>query len=275
MNVRDITDSEVQELLAFLKRAYLDQSAAIAARYPDYQIRSRVDVDSEDYKAGQYYYSANFKIPFYENDVFESLLHKDNNGYLEINEFTKTMNIFCKTIFHRKMWNIVSPNSDKFLNFIYHEWTPYYNGLDVTAYTIFQNCDSLAEYYEQFVYNEEYKFVTLEDMRELFNALVESGIWLSMDGDLYQVYEDCEFDTKGIDTKTLYHSGRISKIDELHIRATVRKQMSVLRGLKTKLNFVPTNDPDNKYDGFWNSTKLNGKVWYIPLFLIFYADQNS
>ena len=248
---------------------------AFAANTPDYQVRSRIDISSDDYKSGLYYYSENFKIPFYENDVYDSFLHKDGKGYLELVEFTRTMNIFCKTIFHRKLWNMVSPNPDKFLNFIYDQWTPYFNGLDKTAHGIFADSASLADYYEKFVYNEEYKFVSLDDMRELFDALVDVGIWTAKNGNLYQVYENCEFDTRGIDTKVLYHSGRISKIDELHIRSVVSKQMPILKSLKTKLNFVPSHDPDGKYDGFWNSTKLNGKVWYIPLFLIFYADQNS
>lgn len=271
-----IKTDEVLRLFEFLKKQRLDRVSRLKEKYPLHIIRSRVDVDSIDYKNNQYYYCTHFKVPFFENDVFESLLHKDRNGYLEIVEFTDTMNIFCKTIFHRKFWSD-NTNSvkDNFLYFIYDLWKKHqisnqFDQLEKAAIDAFKNSKDMVEYYQNFVYNNHYKFINLDQMKELFDQLIERKLWIGKIENLYQVYNECEYDSNGIDTKVLFHSGKVSKISELQIRAAVKNHMKILESLDTEFNFIPIDDPTNRFDGFWNAPKIGSKIWYVPLFLIFY-----
>jgi hypothetical protein len=224
-----LTSDEFKQISEFMQQIRADRLALLERKYPNHQIRSRVQIDDNEYLQQKYYYISNFGIPFYDFALCESNLHQGTNGYIEINEYAYQMNIFCTTIFHRKKWN--TNNQEKFLNFVYDNWKKYqfnneFDLLEEQANKLFDQCETLLEYHQQFVYNNEYEFITLDQVRELFDQLVDCGIWLSKQDDLYQVYENTNYDDAVMDPKVQFHSGRISKLDELHIRSVFKTQFS-------------------------------------------------
>jgi hypothetical protein len=128
---------------------------------------------------------------------------------------------------------------------------------------------NLLDYHREFIYNSNINAVSLDDVRELFEALVHAGIFLQADGDLYKVYQGVELVDANTNVKRKYHSGQISKMDELHVRSTFKaKTLPILQNLTTKLNFIPTDIAG--FEGIWLVQKFGGQVWFIPQYLVFY-----
>lgn len=272
--------TEFKDIMSFIHDLRLSRLDVLLSKYPGYKVKHRIQQDSNDYKGAQFYYMTHFNVPFYESFLCESLLHKDRNGFLELNDFAFQLNIYCKKIFHRKLWSDWNTGTkDTFLYYVYDLWRKHqrngeFDKFESIAIRYLDECDNLFEYFKQFVYNEEYQFVTLDEVRELFDELVENGVWLNKFGDLYQVYENVDYeDQEKLDVKVAYHSGNISKIDELHMRAVASQREKLFKSMKSKLNFHPVDDPEHRFEGFWNSPRLGNKVWFIPQFLIFYNPQ--
>jgi len=271
---------EFKEIMSFIHDLRLSKLEKLNSNYSDYKIKQRVQSNSKEYKDSQFYYMTHFNVPFYESFLLESLLHKGTDGYLEINEFSFQLNVYCKKIFHRKFWSDWNTgNKDDFLFYVYDLWKKHqrnkeFDLLESIAIEEFNKATGLFDYFKNFVYNEKIQFVTLEQVRELFDALVETGIWLRRDGDLYQIYENINYDAdQDLDVKVMYHAGKITAIDELHIRSVVKQRTAIFNSLKTKLNFYPVDDPERRFDGFWNSPKIGNRVCFLPQFLIFYTPQ--
>jgi len=249
-----------------------NRAKAFLERHPGYIIKPRVDHDPEQ-KQHIFEYLAASNMPFYDALIIETLLHKDNCGYVEPEEFAYQLNCFSKTIFHRMRWSNNNPR-DKFLQFVWDDWKQTQpNGefdlLEKTADEKFAKCNNLFEYHCEFVFNPHYTFVSESDVRELFDELVRVGVFKSIGNNLYQVYENVEFDDVVTDSKNKFHSGQISKINELKIRATVKKRRDQLEQVGSKINFIP-QAKETLYDGFWYEHQLNGNIWFIPQFLVFY-----
>lgn len=267
---------EFTKIAEFIKSVQKSRADEFCKKYPEYRIISRVK-DDPNFQENLNIHLMNSNVPFYDAFICETMLHKNNNGYIEINEFTYQLNCFCKSIFHRKKWNDRRINGpDKFLNFVWKEWkekqiNKEFDLLEEQSNLLFDSCNDLFEYYKKFVYSDNYKFVTLEDVRELFNGLVEQKIWFEKNNDLYNVYRDVEYNNVVTDSKNKYYSGQISKIDELHLRAVAKSRREKLKKIKSKINFIPMEDTDNNFDGFWSEHKLNKNVYFIPQFLVFYS----
>jgi hypothetical protein len=272
--------SEFKDIMSFVHDLRLERLNKLTAKYPGFTVKHRIQSESTEYIGSQFYYMTHFNVPFYESFLCESLLHKDGNGYLELNDFAFQLNVYCKKIFHRKFWSDWNTGErDEFLYYVYELWHKHQRGgefdyFQSLAQSEFDRAGSLFEYFKSFVYNESHQFVTLDEVRELFDQLVDKGIWLKRDGDLYQVYENVDYaEQQDMDVKVIYHAGKISRIDELHMRSVAKQRIPVFNSLTSKLNFYPVDDPEQRFEGFWHSPKLGGKVWFVPQFLIFFTPQ--
>lgn len=270
---------EFTELSSFLADVRLTNLGNTIKQYPDYIVRSRVQESSEEYISGRNYYVEHFNIPHYDFYLSECLLHQGTSGFLDMEVFAFQMNSFCKSIFHRKQWNDWNAGrwpTDTFLNYVYDNWKKHqHNGefdlLEQQANELFEKCDNLVDYYKQFVYNQEYIFVTIDDMIALSDAVIDQGIWYKRSGNLVEVYNNTEYSTDSLDTKILFHSGLMTDMDVLHVTATFKTRiLPKLKEIKTKFNYIPVDDPENKFNGLWACPKFNNKVWFIPQVIIFY-----
>lgn len=271
-----LNGNEFGNIIDFIIGVRNSRATAFAARYPDYKIKPRVTIIDSKTDESLFNHLKNFNVPFYDSIICETLLHKDNIGYIEINEFTYQLNCFSKTIFHRKKWiDQNNDGNDKFLQFIWNGWkqTQQHNKFDAleeVANQLFDSCDNLFDFHTQFVYNDKYKFATVEDIRELFDELVAKKVLLGKIGDLYQIYTDVDYNQAETDAKDRYYSGKISKLDEIHIRGTYKKLIPILKSMSSKLHLIPLEDEHNMFEGLWLVHKFSGRVWFVPQFLAFY-----
>ncbi len=302
-----LKSGEFEGIIDFLIERRRERAVSLAAKYSGYQIRPRVyvadpkklatenkrtDRDLADNGAKQdfnnpkatdnpydresFKHLQEWNIPFYDGIIMETMLHKDNEGFIDVVEFTYQLNCFCKTIFHRMKWSIANGhNSDGFMFYIWNDWVDKqynheFDTLKAQADIEFNNAANLLEYHKNFVYNDLFKFATVEDVRELFDELVDKGIWLGKNGDLYQVYSGASFEEAETDSKDKFYSGKISKLDEIHIRGTFNRFKPLLQSLNSKLLFVPSSYEDGTFEGFWSIHKFGNRVWFIPQFLVFY-----
>lgn len=261
--------SYIQSIVAARKHNLLD-------RYPGYKINPRCVFVFEEER--ELYSSIRDRnVPFFDI-ICETLLHKDDKGYLEINEFAYQLNCFQKNLFHRVIWSdAVGTNRDSFMDFIWKELKANqplgeFDQLESIARSLFVEAPNLLTYLKQFTFNEDYQFVTLQDVRELFDALVDSGVFLGKYGDLYHVYSNTDIDHADTNTKRAYHQGEFKKLDYLYLQSKYKVEIEPkLKSLKTKFNFIPLSDPDGKFDGTWSTVKLSDGVHFIPQFLVFYG----
>ena len=281
MKVYDVnTDSylesdEFGNIVDFIMSVHDARALSLAGKYPDYRVKPRVVVENPKGKE-VFNHLRNYNTPFYDSVVCETILHKDNCGYIEINEFTYQLNCFSRTIFHRKKWLDYNQNgSDSFLYFIWDDWVKTqpnfeFDHLSDIADEYFDKCANLLDYHIEFVYNDEHKFATVDEVREMFDQLVEQGLFLSKHGDLYKVYEDTEYDDAQTDSKDRWHSGKLTKFDEIHLRSNYKIQEAKFKRLTSKFSFVPKDNTDGEFDGFWSQHKFGKRVFFIPQFLVFY-----
>jgi hypothetical protein len=260
-----IQSLEFKDIVQFINSVRDQRKVNLLNRHPSYQINPRCQPDQD--------ISFSFverNTPFFDMPC-ETLLHKDSNGWIDIIEWHYHLNCFHKGIYHRLEWSkLPNHNPDKFLHEIYQDWSSNadFQQLMTQSEETF-NLYDLLDYHKNFIYNADIEAVSLTDVRELFDALVDNGVFLNKNGDLYQVYENLEFEQANTNVKRKYYSGQITKMDELHIRSTFAvKTLSTLQQLKTKLNFIP-NDIKG-FDGIWLVQKLGGKICFIPQNLVFY-----
>jgi hypothetical protein len=284
MNVHDVdsveylTNGEFEKIINFLISKREERAIKLAEKYPDYRIRPRTFVpksdkiiDSESFK-----YLQKWNIPFYDGIVMETMLHKEDQGFIDVVEFTYQLNCFSKTIFHRMKWSIANGYDENgFMFFIWNDWDKKqfdgrFDMLKKQANTAFDTATNLLDYHINFVYNDDFKFATVDEVRELFDELVKKNIWPSKDGDLYTVYKGASYEEAETDSKDKFYSGKISKLDEIHLRGTFNKIKPILQSLNSKLLFVPSEYEDGTFDGFWCMHKFGKSVWFVPQFLVFF-----
>jgi hypothetical protein len=267
-----LASGEFDRIADYFDKIKQSRTSAFLARHPGYSVRPRYKPDPEQKKHILEYLAVS-NMPFYDDLVVETILHKDNCGYMEPKEFAYQVNCFAKTIFHRMKWSAGNPK-DKFLQFVWDDWKQTqpnneFDLLEKIADQKFEDCENLYQYHVEFVLNPDYEFVNETDMRKLFDELVRLGVLTYHENDLYQIYENVTFDDADTDSKSRYHSGQISKINELKIRAMVKQRRTQLEQVQSKINFIP-QDRETLYDGIWCEHLLNNKIWFIPQFLVFY-----
>lgn len=273
VSTAEFTNSnDYREVVDYIYSVRDARAQALSQAYPDYRIKPRCDPTPRSL----FYYLQEHNVPFFDI-ICETLLHKDNCGYLELNEFAYQLDCFSKTIFHRKLWaDNINGNHDKFLEFVWDDWNTHqhnneFDNLKKIADKIFSNSNSLTEYHREFIYNPNYNFITVNDVKQIFDELVQLGVFLSVEGNLYKVFEGVSFDDADTDTKSKIRSGKIGKIDILYIRSKFKVEtLPKLQSLKTKFNFVPVRGDLAKFEETVVQIKLSDKVWFIPQFLIFY-----
>jgi hypothetical protein len=260
-----LQSTEFKDIVEFINGIRDQRKVNLLNRHPSYQINPRCQRDQD--------ISFSFierNTPFFDMPC-ETLLHKDSNGWIDIIEWHYHLNCFHKGMYHRLEWSkLPNHNPDKFLQEIYEDWnTNKEFQLLMTQSAEAFNLHNLLAYHKNFIYNEQFEPISLDDVKELFDALVNQGVFLSKDGDLYQVYEGLEIEQATTNVKRKYYSGQITKMDELHVRSTFTvKTLSILKNLTTKINFIP-NDIRG-FDGIWLVQKLGGKICFIPQNLVFY-----
>jgi hypothetical protein len=270
-----LESNEFNDIVDFIISVHDSREKDLAIKYPEYKVKPRVIVENPKGK-DIFNHLKNYNTPFYDSVVCETILHKDNCGYIEINEFTYQLNCFSRTIFHRKKWLDYNNNgTDSFLYFVWDDWKKTqsdseFDKLEAVADEHFEKCNNLLEYHKAFVYDDTHKFASVEEVREMFDQLVEQGLFLSKHGDLYKVYEDTAYEDAQTDSKDRWHSGKLSKFDEIHLRSSYKIQESKFKNLTSKLSFVPRVNTDNQFDGFWSQHKFGKRVFFIPQFLVFY-----
>ncbi len=266
MKPYDVKTVDHTPIIDYIEGVRKERIAQLNNRYPDYAVNNR----------NRYYNEPNNVIPFFDI-ICESLLHKDGNGYLEVTNFTYQMNCFAKSIFHRKMWIEMVDKKEPFLYFIWDDWKTNqidneFDILEEQALKEFENAKDLLEFHQRFLYNDDYKFVNDNEMRELFDELVRTGLFLGKTGDLYQVYQNVDMETADTNTKYLYHSNSLTKLNRIHLEANFKvRTMPALASIKSKFNFIPKNDPYELFDGIWSQVKFGNTVWFLPQFLLFYG----
>jgi len=263
--VEYLQSTEFKDIVNFINNVRNQREVNLLNRHPGYQVNPRCQKDQD--------ISFSFverNTPFFDMPC-ETLLHKDSNGWIDIVEWHFHLNCFHKGIYHRLEWSKLSNhNPDKFLQEIYQDWISNTDfQLSMTQSAEAFNLYNLLDYHKNFVYNENFEPISLDDVRELFDALVVEGVFLNKDNDLYQIYKNLTVEQANTNVKRKYYSGQITKIDELHIRSTFTvKTLPILQKLTTKLNFVP-NDIKG-FSGIWLVQKLAGQICFIPQNLVFY-----
>lgn len=268
-----LDSQEFSNLISFINNIIETRALALTNRYPDYRIKIRYNVKDADWS----HYPLKYNTPFFDV-VCETLLFKDDNGYLEINEFAYQLNCFCKSIYHRKIWADSFPiRNDGFFNMIWSDWEKYqkdneFDNLKQTAHSILDSSENLIDYHRDFMYNSNYNFITIDEVRDLFDQLVEQGIFLAKTGDLYQIFEGVNYDTADTDTKLKMHNGNLSTLDKLYIKSKFNKEIvPKLQKLTSKFNFIPIHSDLSKFEPLIALVKLDNKIWFTPQFLIFYS----
>ena len=260
--------SEFHSIVDYIRQLKSIRSDALLTKHQGYVINHRDHHDND-----LTFYMATRNVPYYDI-LCETLLHKDSRGYFDIEEYTYQVNCFAKTVFHRLQWfRYDDTNVDEFLVFVRDEWKAQQPGsrfddLEVIANAMWDRWD-LVDYHKEFIYNDQYKFVTVEEVRELFDQLVAYGLLASSDTDLYQVYEGLTLEQARTDMKTRWYSNVLTSIDKLHIESTYKaKILPLLNSITSPLNIIPSDG--GNFEGKWLLHKLGGKVWFIPQYLLFY-----
>ena len=262
---------EYKSIVSFIVNLREFREVNLISNHPTYVVNPRCDKNQTiDYSFVER------NIPFFDIPC-ESLLHKDDSGFVELNEWHYQLNCFMKTIFHRKLWSDwANNNTDKFLEYIWNNWKQCqpnnnFDSIETTAYEIFNRSDTLLEYHQQFIYNPDIVMISLKDTKELFDSLLDIGLFLSCKDSLYEVYRNIPLEHAKTNVKRLYHSGKISKMDIIHVKAKFKKEtLPLLQTLNTKYNFIPTGNTD-QFEGMWLMQKIEKNIWFIPQFLLFYG----
>ena len=260
-----LSGEEFAKLSEFVISVRRQRYAELQARYPGMVINERCSEDND-----MAYYLEKFNVP-YMDMLCETIVHKDGCGYIDVDEFTYQNNCFSKTVFHRRLWTDTNEHKDTFMLYVYKQWEcPEFDALAKQAQQYLDQNTSILEYHKQFVYNDKYQFATVEEVTELFDALVDAGFLLGKEGKLYKIYEGLDLDQADTNIKERYHDNALSNIDKLHIQSqyNTRTKPKLLE-LKTKFNLIP-RDEQSEFKGMWLEHKLGGRIWFIPQFLLFY-----
>jgi hypothetical protein len=271
VNTKEYSSSnEYIAIFTHLNQIAKTRADLLSIKHPTYQIKHRASAE----RSMDYHMTAH-NVPFYDI-ICETLLHKDGNGYLDIVEFTYQLNLFAKTIFHRKLWgDCLNQLPDQFLYFVWNNYKTNqidgeFDKLETVANTMLDSYN-LLEYHQQFITNDAYQFITINEARDLFDQLVDKKVFDSSTGDLYQVYSGVPFDEVNTDAKTIFHSGSITKMDHLHLSSKFKVETRpALMSIKSKFNFIPKDDPCGMFEGLIVNLKLGNKVRFLPQFLVFY-----
>lgn len=182
-----------------------------------------------------------YDIPFF--DKFTTFYyHKDAKLILNLNIFYHQLEFFMKSLFIRIFWFNDRDNADKFAQFIWSEYCKSndsnFNNLKEQALKIFNDSETIADFYNNFVLNKEYTFIHYTDYQDMasktFKALGYKFIMPSLvefpEGSI-RVFEDRQA------TKL----DRTIKADGIDIKQL--RLISVFDKLSTmaKYNFVPAN----------------------------------
>jgi uncharacterized protein YutD len=118
-----------------------------------------------------------YDIPFF--DKFTTMYyHEDGKLILNLTIFYYQLEFFMKSLFIRIFWFNGRENKDKFAEFIWDEYCnsgdEHFIALKEQALQIFNECETIEEFYGHFVLNEEYTFIQYRDYQEMVEKTFKS-----------------------------------------------------------------------------------------------------
>ena len=118
-----------------------------------------------------------YDIPFF--DKFTKMYcHKDGKLILNLNIFYYQLEFFMKSLFIRIFWFNGRENKDRFAQFIWDEYinsnNEQFNNLKEQALQIFNECETIEEFYGHFVLNDEYTFIHYRDYQDMAEKTFKS-----------------------------------------------------------------------------------------------------
>ena len=113
-----------------------------------------------------------YDIPFF--DKFTTMYyHKDGKLILNLTIFYYQLEFFMKSLFIRIFWFNGRENKDKFAQFIWDEYCnsndEHFNKLKDQALEIFNDCETIKEFYERFILNDRRVFMSYADYRHMMD----------------------------------------------------------------------------------------------------------
>lgn len=206
-----------------------------------------------------------YDIPFF--DKFTRMYyHKDGKLILNLNIFYYQLEFFMKALFIRIFWFNGRENKDKFAEFIWNEYCDsgdeYFTALKEKALQIFNECETIEEFYGHFVLNDEYTFIQYRDYQEMvektFNSCGYNFIMPSL----------VEFPENSVQ---IFENRQATKYDRIltDIGISQLRLINMHNKLNagTKYNFVPSSK--SKSLKHFNFSLVTNEGIFFPQLLVF------
>ena len=206
-----------------------------------------------------------YDIPFF--DKFTKMYYsKDGKLILNLNVFYYQLEFFMKCLFIRIFWFNGRENKDKFAQFIWDEYCnsndEHFNNLKEQALKIFNECETIEEFYGHFVLNDEYTFIQYKDYQDMVGKTFKSC------GYNFIMPSLVEFPENSVD---IFENRQATKYDRImtDIGISQLRLFNVFDKLSTnsKYTFVPSNKA--KALKHFNFSLVTNKGIFFPQLLVF------
>lgn len=208
-----------------------------------------------------------YDIPFF--DKFTTFYyHKDGKLILNLNIFYYQLEFFMKSLFIRIFWFNNRNNADKFAEFIWNEYCKSndtnFNKLKEQALEIFKNSETIADFYHNFVLNNEYTFIHYSDYQDTVYKTFKS---LDYKFIMPSLVEFPEGSINLFEDRQATKLDRTIKSDGIDIKQI--RLINVFDKLNTtaKYNFVPSNKVQALKT--FNFSLVINKGMFFPQLLVF------
>lgn len=211
-----------------------------------------------------------YDIPFFDKFT-KFYYHKDGKLILNLNIFYWQLNFFMKALFIRIFWAQETKTNDKFAQFIWSEYCnsndETFDDLKYTALNIFNKCNTIREFYDEFVLNDNYKFIDYPEYRRMMTkTFLEYGYKFLMTNlvefpqDSVNIFENSQAakpkQVLRIDNIDIRQFTLINEFDRLHV--------------KSKYNFTPSTKA--KALKWFNFSRVFNNGIFFPQLLVFLND---
>lgn len=182
-----------------------------------------------------------YDIPFF--DKFTKMYyHKDHKLILNMNVFYYQLQFFMKSLFIRIFWFNGRDNADKFAQFIWEEYCnsndEHFNSLKDIALQIFNECETIEEFYKRFVLNDEYVFIKYTDYQDMMEKTFKS---LGYNFIMPSLIEFPEESIRIFEDRQATKLERILKTDRTDIRQLKMIKNFDKLSVQSKYSFAPSN----------------------------------
>lgn len=208
-----------------------------------------------------------YDIPFF--DKFTTFYYHNNGKLiLNLNTFYYQLEFFMKSLFIRIFWFNNRENPDRFAEFI---WNEYAESADIRfailkeqALKIFNECNTIAEFYKKFVLNDLYVFMPYSDYAEMVYITFKSVEYEFIMPSLVQFPKDS---VRIFEDRQASKLDRTLKTDDIDIRQLRLINVFDKLSTKTKYSFVPSNKA--KALKSFNFSLIINEGLFFPQLLVF------